>query len=88
VNGSILITSRDYYNFMKDMRRKGQTVKVFDEQESWDLLLQLMGKEWSDKFRDGRLKETENDAAKAWIKDLKGLGWWNYNQRRLAIRIN
>ncbi len=73
-NGSILITSRDYYNFTKDLRRRGQTVKAFTDDESWDLLLQLLGKEWRDKFNDGLVKETDTVAARAWIRELKGLG--------------
>lgn len=78
-NGSILITSRDYFNFMKDVTRNGQTVRRFDASESWDLLLKLLGKDWSDRFKNGKLKEIDIDAAKSWVGELGGLGMNPYD---------
>lgn len=72
-NGSILITSRQYYNFMKDANRKGETIKTFNENESWDLLVQLMGNEWIEAEKSGQVSPDDHQAAKEWLKKLGGL---------------
>jgi hypothetical protein len=71
--GSILITSRQYYNFMKDVNRKGETVKPFNEHESWDLLVLLLGDIWNDAEKSGQLTPADMQAAKSWVKKLEGL---------------
>jgi hypothetical protein len=72
-NGSILITSRQYYNFMKDINRKGETIKPFNDRESWDLLIQLIGDKWTEAANSGQLKPSDIQAAKDWIEKLGGL---------------
>jgi hypothetical protein len=72
-NGSILITSRQYYNFMKDNKRKGTTVKPFNDRESWDFLVHLMGDKWSEALRAGRIRPPDVAAAKSWAEALGGL---------------
>jgi hypothetical protein len=72
-SGAILITSRKYYNFSKDLQRRGGTVKPFGPKESWDLLLQLLGEDWKKDDREGRIPQTEVTAAKGMLEDLEGL---------------
>lgn len=72
-NGAILITSRKYYNFMNDNRRKGDTVKLFNERQSWDLLMKLLGSEWQDLDRKGLIKVSEEQAARGLLKSIGGV---------------
>ncbi|MCJ1400647.1 hypothetical protein MMC11_003855 [Xylographa trunciseda] len=72
-NGAILITSRKYYNFMKDMKRRGETVKPFNEQQSWDLLMQLLGPDWKAMDKQGSIKVSEENAARSFLAKLGGL---------------
>lgn len=72
-SGAILITSRKYYNFSKDLQRKGETVKPFDPAQSWDLLLQLLGDDWKKLERKGRIPPSEVSAAKNMLDRLGGL---------------
>jgi hypothetical protein len=72
-SGAILITSRKYYNFSKDLQRKGETIKPFDPTQSWDLLLQLLGDDWKKMEREGRIPPSEVSAAKNMLGRLGGL---------------
>lgn len=72
-NGSILITSRQYYNSMKDINRKGETIKPFNERESWDMLVRLIGDKWTEASNSGQLKPSDIQAAKDWVEKLGGL---------------
>ena len=72
-SGAILITSRKYYNFSKDLQRKGETIKPFDPAQSWDLLLQLLGDDWKKMDREGLIPESEVSAAKNMLGSLGGL---------------
>jgi uncharacterized membrane protein YheB (UPF0754 family) len=67
------ITSRKYYNFMNDASRKGDTVKPFNERQSWDLLMKLLGPEWQDLDRRGLIQGTEESAAKELLRNLGGV---------------
>jgi hypothetical protein len=71
--GSILITSRKYHNFAKDLLRQGDTIKPFDPKQSWDLLLQLLGEEWMKMDQEKRIPPTEAAAAKNMLYKLEGL---------------
>jgi hypothetical protein len=73
-SGAILITSRKYYNFMNDNRRKGDTVKPFNEVQSWDLLIKLLGSDWQDLDRKGLIKPAEEQAAKGLLSNIGGVG--------------
>ncbi|RDW59780.1 hypothetical protein BP6252_12867 [Coleophoma cylindrospora] len=77
--GAILITSRKYHNFMKDNKRRGDTIMPFDETQSWELLIKLLGKSWEDLDKRGLIKTSEEKAAKEFIKAIGGLA--------LAIQI-
>lgn len=72
-SGAILITSRNYYNFMKDDERKGDTVKPFDANQSFDLLCQFLGDDWRDLQQRRLLKMSEVTAAREFLKRLEGL---------------
>jgi hypothetical protein len=72
-SGAILITSRKYFNYSNDGQRKGSTIKPFSLQESWNLLLQLLGDDWKKDDREGRIPQTEVVAAKNILAELEGL---------------
>ncbi|KAK0125805.1 hypothetical protein ONS95_007437 [Cadophora gregata] len=69
VNGSILMTSRKWYNYTKDVSRHGETVKPFDPDPSWELLLGFLGDDWKQKVES----PGEMEAAKAMLGELEGL---------------
>ncbi|KAH7416714.1 hypothetical protein BKA64DRAFT_655866 [Cadophora sp. MPI-SDFR-AT-0126] len=69
VNGSILMTSRKWYNYTNDIDRHGETVKPFDPEPSWELLLGFLGDEWKQKVES----PAEIEAAKAMLGELEGL---------------
>lgn len=71
--GAILLTSRKYFNFTKDMKRRGDTVKPFPLQESWELLLDFLGEDWKQAEKEGRIIASETAAAKSMLSDLEGL---------------
>jgi|ERR1700733_3376929 hypothetical protein len=72
-SGAILTTSRKYYNFSKDLQRRGETIKPFDREQSWDLLLQLLGDDWKKMEREGQIPLSEVSAAKNMLERLGGL---------------
>lgn len=72
-NGAILITSRSYYNFLNDDQRRGDTVKPFNKQQSFQLLTQLLGPDWTELREQRLLKRSEVDAAFEWLQQLEGL---------------
>jgi hypothetical protein len=72
-SGAILVTTRKYYNFTKDVLRKGDTIKPFDSNQSWDLLLQLLGDDWKKMDRENRIATSEVASAKAMLGKLGGL---------------
>ena len=72
-SGAILITSRKYHNFSKDLQRRGETIKPFDPTQSWDLLLQLLGDDWKKMEREGHIPPSEVLAAKSMLERLGGL---------------
>ncbi|KAH7416708.1 P-loop containing nucleoside triphosphate hydrolase protein [Cadophora sp. MPI-SDFR-AT-0126] len=72
-SGAILITSRKYYNFTNDAQRQGDTVKPFNDTQSWDLLMKLLGPHWQDMDRNGKIKVSEDMAARKFLKSLGGL---------------
>lgn len=63
------MTSRKWYNYTNDVSRHGETVKPFDLEPSWELLLGLLGQEWKQKVES----PTEIEAAKAMLEELQGL---------------
>jgi hypothetical protein len=58
---------------MNDNKRKGDTVKPFNEKQSWDLLIKLLGKEWQDLDRKGLIKVSEEQAAKKFLERIGGV---------------
>jgi hypothetical protein len=72
-SGAILTTSRKYHNFTKDLLRKGETIKPFDQKQSWELLLQLLGKDWKRLDSEGKIPASEVTAAKNLLERLEGL---------------
>lgn len=73
VSGAILVTSRRYYNFVKDTGRRGDTIKPFDHNQSWDLLLQFLGDDWKKMDQENRIGPTEVASAKSLLSKLDGL---------------
>jgi hypothetical protein len=73
--GSILLTSRSYYNFFEDDQRHGETVPLFNEEERWDLLMAHLGPEWEAKhFAAGDMMvEVEKAAARTLLDNTQGL---------------
>jgi hypothetical protein len=79
---------------MNDNRRKGDTVKPFNEVQSWDLLIKLLGSDWQDLDRKGLIKPAEEQAAKGLLSNIGGVGniqwngenWSNTWQLALAIQ--
>ena len=56
-----------------DLKRKGETIKPFDPDQSWDLLLQLLGDDWKKMEREDRIPPSEVSAAKNMLERLGGL---------------
>lgn len=44
--GSILLTSRSFYNFFEDEQRHGETIPLFNEAERRELLMAHLGEDW------------------------------------------
>lgn len=61
---------------MNDANRKGDTVKPFNEKQSWELLMKLLGPVWQDLDRKGLIKGTEERAAQELLKSLGGVSTW------------
>jgi hypothetical protein len=72
-SGAILITSRKYYNFSKDIQRRGDTIKPFNSKQSWELLLEYLGEDWKSRDRKGLIDPSEMAAAKGLLENLEGL---------------
>ncbi|KAH6690247.1 hypothetical protein BKA61DRAFT_287339 [Leptodontidium sp. MPI-SDFR-AT-0119] len=73
VSGAVLITSRSYFNFIRDVCRQGQTVKSLDLRQSWELLLDLLGDHWKELSMKSQLPDSEIVAAKSMLQQLEGL---------------
>jgi hypothetical protein len=58
---------------MKDNKRKGDTVKPFNDKQSWHLLMKLLGSDWQDLDRRGIIKVSEERAAKGLLKSIGGV---------------
>lgn len=58
---------------MNDNRRKGDTVKPFNDVQSWDLLIKLLGNDWQDLDRRGLIKVSEEQAAKGLLRNIGGV---------------
>jgi hypothetical protein len=71
--GSILLTSRSYYNLQHDELRNGETVPLFDPQERWDLLMRLLGPKWQNDHLGGPDGDLERQAATKLMDSLGGL---------------
>jgi hypothetical protein len=69
---------------MKDNRRKGDTVKPFNDKQGWDLLMKLLGSEWQDLDRRGLIKVSEEQAAKALLKSIGGVSYIRWDRENLA----
>jgi hypothetical protein len=73
--GSILLTSRSFYNFFEDDERHGETVPLFNEEERWNLLMAHLGPEWeAEHFAEGDMMvDVEKAAAKTLLDKTGGL---------------
>lgn len=71
--GSVLLTSRSYYNFEHSERREGETVPVFTSDERWELLMELLGSDWQLRHLGGQNGVREREAAHKLLHELGGL---------------
>jgi hypothetical protein len=71
--GSILLTSRSYYNFEGQEHRDGETIEVFTEDERWHLLMELLGDQWQLQHSGGPQGALEQAAAKKLLEITGGL---------------
>lgn len=58
---------------MKDGRRRGDTVKPFNEKQSWALLMQLLGGNWKKNDEEGLIRGSEEIAARQFLTKLQGV---------------
>jgi hypothetical protein len=65
---------------MNDAKRKGGTLKPFNEKQSWDRLIKKLGPNWQDMDRSRLIKESEVMAAKEFLTCLGGVGSQETNQ--------
>ena len=71
--GSILLTSRSFYNFFEDQNRRGQTVDVLDQEERNELFMTLLGPKWQTQhLGDGKMMAAIERAAIATLLDKTG----------------
>jgi hypothetical protein len=59
---------------MQHDNRKGDTVRPFDSEQSFDLLFRLLGDDWHELQKRKLLEESEVRAAKEFLDKLEGLG--------------
>ncbi|KAK0118550.1 hypothetical protein ONS95_007438 [Cadophora gregata] len=71
--GAILITSRRYFNFTNDAQRHADTIKPFNERQSWELFMKFLGPTWQQKDNDGRMNGIEEKAARTLLQRFGGL---------------
>jgi hypothetical protein len=71
--GSILLTSRTWFNFANEETRNGDTVPVFNDDERWDFLMHLLGPDWQNNHLGGPEASNEKRAARAVMSKLGGL---------------
>ena len=69
--GAIIITSRSFHNFNNHAKREGATIHPFTDQESWELLVRLLG--WRQKLDQGEISDEAIRAAKTLIQKMNGL---------------
>jgi hypothetical protein len=56
---------------MKDINSNSEKIKPFNKQESWDLLVRLMGDIWTEATKSRQLKEADLQAARDWVDMLE-----------------
>lgn len=86
--GSVLLTSRSYYNFEHNERRAGETVPVFTPDERWDLLMELLGDDWQRRHLGGQNGERERAAADTLLDALGGLALAISTAANLVLETN
>ena len=71
--GSILLTSRSFYNFFEDDQRHGETVPLFTEEERWELLMSRLGPKWqAEHFNESDMMANVERAAARTLLDRTG----------------
>lgn len=58
---------------MRDSKRKGDTIKPLNEEQSFELLMLLLGEQWQKQYERGLLPQSEISAAKSLLKKTGGL---------------
>lgn len=73
--GSMLLTSRSYYNFFDDAQRHGETVKPFTPEESKQLLFKHLGDDWQAQnlAQEDMMRRLEEVAIDILIDKTRGL---------------
>ena len=88
--GSILLTSRSYYNFFEDDQRQGETVPVFTPEESHRSLMLQLGSDWQTAHFAAQnvMSDVEKAAAKTLLERTGGLPLAIYHAARLILNTN
>jgi DNA polymerase III delta prime subunit len=73
--GSILLTSRSFYSSFKDEQLNSESVSLFNEEESWELLMAYLGPSWQAKHfaKTNMMVDVEIAAAKTLLNQTRGL---------------
>ncbi|KAH0536242.1 hypothetical protein FGG08_006864 [Glutinoglossum americanum] len=83
--GAVLITSRVYYNFNNDASTAGETIKVFNEQESWEILIILL--DWSNKLAKDEILQEELQAAKTLLQRIGGRDTGKSSSQTMLFKV-
>ena len=74
--GSMLLTSRSYYNFFdSDEHRRGETVQLLSDEKRRELFLALLGRAWTSKHlsEDSMMVQIESAAVDTLLQRTNGL---------------
>ena len=85
--GSMLLTSRSYYNFFEDEGRHGETVKFLNDTERKDLFLTLLGEKWTAEHLSEKsmMFPIETAAVDTLLKRTEGLPIAIYHAAKLIL---
>ena len=85
--GSMLLTSRSYYNFFEDENRHGETVKFLNEAERKRLFLTLLGEPWQSQHLSeaSMMLDIEKAAIDTLLKRTNGLPIAIYHATQLIL---
>ena len=85
--GSMLLTSRSYYNFFEDENRHGETVKFLSDADRRELFLTLLGPSWTSQHLsdDSMMVGIESAAIDTLLRRTNGLPIAIYHAAKLIL---